>query len=160
MANSPDNSSANGAGQIQVNKGDKISGIPEQTLKLRLGYEITPNWTVGSNVLVAAGQYARGDENNQDANGKVPGYAVVHLDTHFRINDNWQLFAKVNNVFDKDYSTFGVLGANAFTTGTFDPDQNNWVSEQFQSPSAPRAAWVGLTYEFDKPKGAAKVDND
>ncbi|MCE9633865.1 MAG: TonB-dependent receptor [Methylophilales bacterium] len=145
---------------ICVHKGNKIPGIPQHTLKLRVGYEITPNWSVGSNVVMAAGQYARGDENNQDANGKVPGYAVIHLDTHYRINDNWQLFAKVNNVFDKDYATFGVLGDNAFSTGVFDPDSNNWTNEQFRSPAAPRAAWVGVTYEFGKPKGGSKGGDD
>jgi len=141
-------------GIICVHKGDRIPGIPRHTLKVRLGYEITPAWTVGSNIVMAAGQYARGDENNQDVNGKVPGYAVVHLDTHYSVNDNWKLFAKINNVFDNEYATFGVLGNNIF----------NGLDEQFRSPAAPRAAWVGVTYEFGKPKGSAggagKFDND
>jgi iron complex outermembrane recepter protein len=76
----------------------------------------------------------------------------VHLDTHYRVSDNWSLFAKVNNVFDTDYATFGILGNNIFTGGT---------KEQFRSPSAPRAGWVGVTYEFGKSGGsAAKPDLD
>ena len=142
---SPSNSSADGDSNIQVKKGDHISGIPRQTLKVRLGYELTPAWSVGSNIVMAAGQYARGDENNEDANGKVPGYTVVHLDTHYQLNDNWRLFAKVNNVFDSKYSTFGLLGENLY----------NGLDEQFRSPAAPRAAWVGVTYEFGRPKGSA-----
>jgi outer membrane receptor protein involved in Fe transport len=164
---SASNSSADGAGKIQVNKGDYIPGIPRHTLKLRLGYEITPAWTVGSNIVTASGQYARGDENNQDVNGKVPGYTGVNLDTHYSINDNWHVFAKVNNLLDKDYSTFGVLGDNALVGAgnTFDPTiaSGGWQSEQFRSPAAPRAAWVGVTYEFGRPKGsssAGRVDND
>jgi len=133
------------AGIICVQKGNKIPGIPRHTFKVRLGYEITPDWTVGSNIVMASGLYARGDENNQDVNGKVPGYAVVHLDTHYSVNDHWKLFAKVNNVFDNDYSTFGVVGQNIF----------NGMDEQFRSPAAPRAGWVGVTYEFGKPKSAA-----
>lgn len=156
VAGSPSNSVAiaNGVSTIQVTKGDRIPGVPRHTLKLRLGYEVTPSWTVGSNIVMAAGQYARGDENNQDVNGKVPGYTVVHLDTHYSVNENWKLFAKVNNVFDSKYSTFGVLGDNIFSTAV-NP------AEQFRSPSAPRAGWVGVTYEFGKPKGsAAKPDLD
>ena len=53
-------------GLIQVSKGNKIPGIPEHTLKLRLTYEITSQWKVGSNIISASNQYARGDENNQD----------------------------------------------------------------------------------------------
>lgn len=152
IVGSPSNSSADGSGNINVSKGDRIPGIARQTLKMRLGYDITPAWSVGSNIVVAAGQYARGDENNQDVNGKVPGYAVVNLDTHYSVNDNWKLFAKVNNLFDKKYATFGVLGANIF---------NGDAAEQFRSPAAPLAGWVGVTYEFGKPKGSAsKPDND
>lgn len=161
---SASNSSANN-GLINVSKGDRIPGIPRHTLKVRLGYEMTPSWTVGSNIITASGQFARGDENNLDVNGKVPGYAVVNLDTHYALNDDWKLFAKVNNIFDKDYATFGVLGANAFASGVYNASvaADTWQKEQFLSPAAPRAVWVGVTYEFGRSKGAAstgKPDND
>jgi outer membrane receptor protein involved in Fe transport len=146
---SPANSSADGAGQIQVTKGDRIPGIARHTFKLRAAYDVTPSWNVGTNIVVAASQYARGDENNQDTNGKIPGYAVVHLDTHYSINGSWKLFAKVNNVFDTQFATFGVLGNNIF---------NGLAAEQFRSPAAPRAGWVGVTYEFGGKKSPAYVD--
>ena len=149
---SPSNSSADAGGNINVSKGDRIPGIARQTLKVRLGYDVTPSWTIGSNILVAVGQYARGDENNQDVNGRVPGYAVVNLDTHYSINGNWKVFAKVNNLFDKKYATFGVLGDNIF---------NGDAAEQFRSPAAPLAAWVGVTYDFGKPKSSvSKPDTE
>ncbi|MGZ8258214.1 MAG: TonB-dependent receptor family protein [Methylotenera sp.] len=152
VVGSPANSGADPiTGQIQVAKGNKIPGIARQTFKVRAAFDVTPVWNIGSNIVMAAGQYARGDENNQDANGKVPGYTVVHLDTHYRVNDNWKLFAKVNNVFDNKYATFGVLGNNIF---------NAQAAEQFRSPAAPRAAWVGVTYEFGRAKTASAVDTD
>ena len=152
VVGSPANSTADVNGQIQVTKGNRIPGIARQTLKLRMAYDVTPAWNVGTNLVFSAGQFARGDENNQDVNGKVPGYGVMHLDTHYSVNDNWKLFAKVNNVFDNKYATFGVLGDNIF---------NGLAAEQFRSPAAPRAAWVGLTYEFGRPKTAsAAVDSD
>lgn len=153
---SPSNTTAT-AGIINVSKGDKIPGIARHTLKLRAAYDVTPSWNIGTNVVVSAGQFARGDENNQDVNGKVPGYAVVHLDTHYSLNDNWKMFAKVNNVFDTQYATFGVLGGNIFNLD----GGGNPINEQFRSPAAPRAAWVGLTYEFGRSKTAsAAVDHD
>jgi iron complex outermembrane recepter protein len=152
---SPANSSAVSK-EIQVAKGDRIPGIARQTLKLRAAYDVTPAWNVGTNIVMSAGQYARGDENNQDANGRVPGYAVMHLDTHYSINNNWKLFAKVNNVFDTQYATFGVLGGNIFNLdGSGDP-----INEQFRSPAAPRAAWIGVTYEFGRSKTVSAADAD
>ena len=148
------NSSKDGSDQIQVSKGNRIPGIARQTLKLRAAYDVTSAWNIGTNVVVASGQFARGDENNQDVNGKVPGYAVVNLDTHYSINHNWKLFGKVNNVFDHDYATFGILGNNIFANGGAGGD------EQFRSPAAPRAAWVGVTYEFGTKKSISAVDPD
>ncbi len=152
---SPANSTANNLGQISVTKGDKIPGIAQHTFKIRAAYEVTPAWNIGTNVVLAAGQYARGDENNQDVNGEVPGYAVMHLDTHYSVNETWKLFAKVNNVFDTRYATFGVLGGNIYNLDGF----GNQINEQFRSPAAPRAAWVGVSYEFGRAKKtAADVD--
>ncbi len=135
--------------KIQVSKDNRIPGIARHTLKLRAAYDVTPSWNVGSNLILTSGQYARGDENNLDVNGKVPGYGVVNLDTHYSINNNWKLFAKINNLFDKNYQTFGVLGNNIF----------NGLNEQFRSPAAPRAGWIGVTYEFGTKKSSS-VDND
>ena len=144
------NSSKDAAGQIQVSKGNHIPGIVSHTLKLRAAYDVTSAWNIGTNVVMASGQFARGDENNQDVNGKVPGYAVVNLDTHYSINNNWKLFGKVNNLFNHDYATFGILGNNIF----------NGQDEQFRSPAAPRATWVGVTYEFGTKKSVSAVDTD
>ena len=149
-------------GLMHVEKGNRIPGVPHHTLKLRLGYEITSSWTVGSNVITTSSRYARGDENNLDSHGQIPGYTVVNLDSHYSINDNWKLFAKVQNLFDRNYATFGQLGVNEFGRGaTWNNDPNTWNNTQFQTPGAPRAAWVGITYEFGRSKSAsAKVDND
>jgi len=164
FSESSQSNSSNVLGNIQVNKGNFIPGVPKHTFKMRLGYQITPDWAVGSNIVTASSQYARGDENNQDANGKIPGYTVVNFDTHYSVNSNWKLFAKVNNVFDKNYATFGLLGVNEFTGpgNTYTTNIASWNNnDQFRTPAAPRAAWVGITYEFDKPKGgSAKPDND
>ena len=157
------NSSADGAGNIQVNKGDSMPGVPHHTLKLRFGYAITTDWIIGTNIFATSSQYARGDENNQDGNGKIPGYTVVNLDTSYSINDHWKVFAKVENLFDKNYSTFGLLGTNEFVGPGNSYTANNaaWNNNaQFRTPAPPRAAWVGLTYEFDKPKGSATKADD
>jgi outer membrane receptor protein involved in Fe transport len=141
--------SSNSDGVIHVNKGNKIPAIARQTFKLRSSYEITPQWNMGVTLVVIAGQYAHGDENNQDINGKVPGYNVLNLDTNYKLTSNWILFAKVNNAFDKEYAAYGQLGQNIYTG----------QDEQFRTPSAPRAGWLGLTYNFASTKNI-NIDRD
>jgi outer membrane receptor protein involved in Fe transport len=149
------------ADEIQVKKGDHIPGIPQHQLKMRVAYDITPAWTVGSNVFAFSDQYSRGNENNdhEGKGAKVGGYTVVNFDTRYNFNNGWQLFAKLNNVFDKEYNNGGLLGEHRFdsTTGQF---TGNEVLTPFFAPGAPRAGWFGVRYEFGGKKPSAAVDID
>jgi outer membrane receptor protein involved in Fe transport len=150
---SPANSGADPTtGDIPVSKGNRIPGIPERSLKLRVAYAFADNFGAGINLVNYSDQYARGDENNADSHGKVPGYSLVHLDAHYQVTDRIQFFGRVSNLFDQKYETLGVLGNNFFVNGTF--DAQNVEAEQFRSPGSPRAVWVGVRYDFDKPKKA------
>jgi len=155
ILHSPSNSSATAltcatCADIQIQPGNRIPGIPHHILKFAAAYAFGTSASVGASVLLQSGQYARGDENNQDVNGPVPGFAVVNLDARYRLAPGWELFAKLNNVFDRRYSTFGTLGQNAFTGpgNTFDNSGATWRDEQFRSVGAPRGAWIGLAYAF------------
>jgi outer membrane receptor protein involved in Fe transport len=141
---SPNNSSANALGDIQVAPGNRMPGIPRQSLKLRGEYDFGHGTAAGATLLAFSGQYARGDENNQDRNGALAGYGLLSLDAHWQLARGWQLFATVDNVFDRRYATFAQVGANFFTGagGSFDP--TNVQAEQFRTPGAPRAAWIGI----------------
>ncbi len=143
--NSPSNSQAVGD-DIQVTPGNKIPGIPEHAFKLRADWAFLQDWSAGLTLNYFGDQYARGDENNQDARGKVPGYTLVNLDARYQATRSLRVFLKVNNVFDEEYETLGVLGENFFVNGTF--DASNVQAEQFRSVGAPRAAWIGVTYAF------------
>jgi outer membrane receptor protein involved in Fe transport len=150
------------ADEIQVKKGDHIPGIPQHQLKIRVAYDVTPAWTVGSNIFAFSDQYSRGNENNdhEGKGAKVGGYTVVNVDTRYNFNNGWQLFAKLNNVFDKDYNNGGLLGEHRFdsTTGQF---TGNEVLTPFFAPGAPRAGWFGVRYEFGgKKSSASTVDID
>jgi len=146
--NSPNNSSADGAGDIQVSPGNRIPGIPQHALKLRAEHDPIQKLTIGGTVNYFSSQYARGDENNQDVNGKIPGYSLVHLDGRYQASKRLQIFGRIQNLFDKEYETLGVLGENFFVNGTFDATPGNVIPEQFRSVGAPRGAWIGLKYRF------------
>ncbi|MBA9898764.1 TonB-dependent receptor [Burkholderia cepacia] len=146
---SPANSAADANGNVAVKQGDHIPGIPAHTVKLRLDYAATPRWDIGANVTWRSGVYARGDENNQDVNGRIAGYVLVDLDMRYRITKRVEVFASVTNLFDKRYASFGVLGQNFFNGPNHTFDGANPVNEQFVGPGAPRGAWVGVRYAWD-----------
>jgi len=162
VAASPSNSTADENGAIVVRPGNRIPGIPANSLKLRADVDAGA-WTFGASVVAASSQYAHGDENNADVHGKVPGYAVVHLDAQWNPTTQLALFAQVTNLFDRQYYNFALLGQNVFTGpgGSFGPASGaDPVPEQFRALGTPRGIFVGLRYAFDGPRAKAAKDDD
>jgi outer membrane receptor protein involved in Fe transport len=125
--------------------------IPRHSIKLRAGYEFTDRMAAGLNVMYFSDTFARGDENNADVNGRIPGYAVVNLDGQWRLRDRVTLALQVNNLFDRRYENFGLLGADFFTgpNGTFGPVSGVApANTQFRGPGAPRELRLTLRYRF------------
>jgi outer membrane receptor protein involved in Fe transport len=98
--------------------------------------------------VAASPSYARGDENNRDANGRVPGYAVAHIDARWRAARHIEVFFLADNVFDKRYANVGVLGRNFFLGPERTFSAQNAVAEQFLGPGIPRGVWAGVRYEW------------
>ena len=44
---------------------------------------------------------------------KLGGYGLVNLFAHYKLDRNWQLEARANNLFDKDYAEHLNLAGNA-----------------------------------------------
>ncbi|HEX7810310.1 MAG TPA: TonB-dependent receptor [Burkholderiales bacterium] len=137
---------------ILVTPGNSIPGIPEHQFKVSGDFRVTDNWSIGGTVLSYSDQYVHGNENNQhDENGKVDGYSILNLTTSYRLGQQWEIFARINNVFDENYSTGGILAENSFgPDGAFVADDGNWEDETFYAPGAPRAAWIGIRYSLSK----------
>ncbi len=170
--NSSNSSADDGTAVYTAKKGDYIPSIPKHQLKLRGQYSVTPDWTIGTNVIGYADQYVWGNENNShqansdcggvdvvgstgscaQGKGKVSGYFVVNLDTQYNIGSGWKAFAKATNIFDRDYYVSGRLAETYFASnGQYDGAEQKMLG---LLPGAPRAAWVGLRYEFAAPKAA------
>jgi iron complex outermembrane receptor protein len=147
--NSPSNSSADPAtGDIRVNPGDSIPGIPRHSLKLRAQYDSQETASFGISAIFSSKVFARGDENNQDVHGPVPGYTVVNLDGRYSVSHDLEVFARLSNLFDRKYSNFGLLGENFFNGPGRTYDATAVTNDQFRGPGAPRGAWVGLRYQW------------
>jgi iron complex outermembrane recepter protein len=146
---SSSNSSADANGNITVNPGDRIPGIPLNTVKVRVDYQATPQWSVGVTGTWRGSVYAQGDENNQDVNGQVASYALFDLDTTYQITKRLEVFGSIDNLLNKRYASFSVLGQNAFTGPGNTFDGMNPVNTQFVGPGAPRGFWLGMKYAWD-----------
>ncbi len=153
-AESPNNSEADDEGAILVRPGNRIPGIPMHTAKLRVDWDVSAAVTFGASIAAASSQYAHGDENNADVSGRLPGYAVVHLDAQYRATPRVTLFAQIENLFDRRYASFGLLGSNVFTGPgqSFGPAAGVApVAEQFRALGTPRGVFAGVRVALDAP---------
>jgi iron complex outermembrane receptor protein len=137
-------------GNIQVNVGDELPLIPKSRVKLGADVKVLPHWSAGGTVSYIGPSFYRGDEAN--LNPELPGYTVASLRTSFQFSRHLQIFANIQNVFDRRYSTYGIfgdptgVGAPGVPAGgeLGDPD----VDPRFQSPAMPRAYFGGVKISF------------
>ena len=141
VLSSPNNPAADAAGNIFVRPGNRLPLVPEHRIKLGADYRVLPGWRVGADLVAATGQFYFGDQSNQ--NSEIPGYWVVHLRTAYEVTRNFEVFARINNLFDKRYANFGTfvdLGSVPPSLALTDP--------RSQSPAAPLAVFVGVRAFF------------
>jgi iron complex outermembrane receptor protein len=147
---SPSNPYQDAFGDIQVVPGNRLPGIPEHRLKLGVDYKVLPNWTVGATLNVVSSFYYVGDESNQLA--PIPGYTVVNLHSSYRPAEHLELFATVNNLFNRKYGTWGILSDPTGINGPgIPPDglrNGPGVDNRFLSPASPLEAFGGVRILF------------
>jgi iron complex outermembrane receptor protein len=147
---SPANPFQDPNGNIQVNVGDTLPLLPKIRVKLGADVRVLQHWSVGGTWSYIGPSFYRSDEAN--LNPELPGYPVASLRTSYQIGAHVQLFANIQNLFDRHYSTFGILGdptgvgaPGVPPDGEFgDPD----VDPRFQSPAMPRAYFGGVKISF------------
>jgi outer membrane receptor protein involved in Fe transport len=176
------------AAQINISKGDNIPLIPDHIFKVFSDYSVSDKFKLGGDMIVVAGSFVRGNENNKHqpgsvtwecddvaangenckaaygtstyrGQGKIPGYATMNLFASYKPHNDWTIFGRLNNVFDKEYYTAGQLGADPFNGGgviqtnpTGVANKSFTIGDTFVAPGAPRSLWVGVRYEFDGKK--------
>ncbi|MCX4187802.1 TonB-dependent receptor [Methylophaga sp. OBS4] len=119
-----------------VKDGDRLPGIPAHNIKIGADYGFTQKLSMGFTASYHSSQYFRGDEANVDK--KIGHYKVVNLHGRYKATKNLQFFAKVDNLFDSEYETFGLYG---------EPDEApgfDFEDPRFVGAGAPRAGWIGF----------------
>jgi iron complex outermembrane receptor protein len=133
---SPNNPAADDAGNIFVTSGDRIPGIPQHHLQMGLDYMVIPRWTIGADVRGVSRQYYVGDAANQ--NSRLPAYWVANLHTSYQVSAHLQVFGLVNNLFDRNYATYGTY----FQTDSI--AFKNFSDARMITPAPPLSAYAGL----------------
>lgn len=124
---------------IQVEKNDRLPGLPQNTFKIGADYAFTPQFSAGCDILYNSSQYLRGDEANLLA--PIGGFSIVNLRAVYRIGAHFSTWLRVENVFDRRYDDFGVVGDASTVLPQF-------TDPRLLSPGAPRAAWVGVSFDL------------
>ncbi len=71
-------------------------------------WQPTPEWNVSANVVLVT-KWMDFDRASS-ALITAPGYTVVNLATNYRVNNNAEAFARIDNLFDEQYENpFGWL---------------------------------------------------
>lgn len=124
-----------GADKLLVASGATIPGIPRHQANAGVEFSLSSQFKVGGDVVYRSGVYLRGDEVN--LLDQTDSYTIVNLRGEYRFNDHVMLFARLENVFDEDYETFGLLG---------EPDEvfADFSDPRFLGAGPPFGAWVGV----------------
>ena len=139
---SPNHPAADPDGEVGVEAGDRIPGIPRHQLKLGGDYALVSGFRLGFELLYNSDQVLRGDEVN--LLDTVDGYALVNLRAAYRITPQIEMFARVTNLFDTDYENFGLLGEDPTEVIPALTD----ATPIFLGAGAPRGGWVGVRVRF------------
>jgi outer membrane receptor protein involved in Fe transport len=137
------NPAADANGNITINPGDQLPGVPLHQGKLGVTYHVTDQWTVGGVVIAQSGQYLFGDEANLTP--QLPGFVTLNLSTSYQLTPHVQFFASVENVTDAKYYTYGTFSP---TSSVFLAQAPNATNPRAYSPAAPIGGFGGVRITF------------
>lgn len=152
-----------GARNVTVGRGTRIAGLPRHTGKLALDWALTPQLSIGADMYLVSHLVTQGNEDGltediededdepQRADWRIPGHGLLTLRASYRPSANWELFARVSNVLDRRYETFGAVAPDLFPHGQLiRPHEQPGDAEnaRFVAPGAPRIVVAGLRYRF------------
>ncbi|MES3023367.1 MAG: TonB-dependent receptor [Pseudomonadota bacterium] len=151
-----------GARRVEVGPGTRIAGLPRHTGKIGLDFAVDPRLTLGADAQVVSSMVSQGNEDGlrahpelgepaRAADWRVHGHALLNLRATVKLGANWEIFARLNNVFDRRYATFGTIASDLFPNGRLvqphiAPEQAQHA--RFVAPGAPRAFAAGLRYRY------------
>jgi outer membrane receptor protein involved in Fe transport len=151
-----------GARHVQVRNGTPIAGLPRHTAKFALDWAPSAQLKLGADLYVVSSLLTNGNEDGliedpeddeapQRADWRIPGHGLLTLRASYRPAAKWELFARVSNVLDRRYETFGAVAPDLFPHGQLiKPHEapGDAANARFVAPGAPRTLVAGVRYRF------------
>lgn len=151
-----------GARTVTVGPGTPIAGLPRHTAKLGLDWDLRPGLVLGADVQAVSHAAVQGNEDGliedfedddaaRRADWSVRGHAVLNLHARWRPAPGWEVFARVSNVLDRRYESFGAIAVDMFPEGRLLQPHAGAVEPahaRFVAPGAPRTVNAGVRYRF------------
>ena len=146
-----------GERSVQALPGMRIPGIPENVFRLGVDWTPQDDLKIGLTFIATSDLITQGNEDGQiggdddviTRDASVDGYQLVNLNMRYERSENLTIFARVTNLFDEKYETYGAMAESVFNkNGNFVGDDEGPTVNRFVAPGAPRGVFVGLNYKF------------
>ncbi|TPQ37796.1 TonB-dependent receptor [Cupriavidus pinatubonensis] len=142
------------AAPVAVQPGTRMAGIPLHSFRLGADWRATAALSVGGDLLVSSSRPVAGNEDGalsaqNPALSDTGGYLLLNLRASWQFSPRWQVYGRIDNVFDRRYATYGQAGYNLFAGGSLLQPGAAVPVERFVAPGAPRLFLVGVRYEWD-----------
>jgi outer membrane receptor protein involved in Fe transport len=148
---------------IRTRPGMRIAGLPRHTFKAGFDWRIAPEVSLGVDLQASSRRVASGNEDGwvedpgdeegeADADGlrhdlSTSGYAVVNMRATWTPRERLQLYARVDNIFDRRYETYAAVAEDLFPGGELARPHVAPVEEgpaRFVAPGAARGFTLGM----------------
>ena len=130
-----------GARAVQVVRGTPIAGLPRHSVKLGARWQVSDALALGADAQAFSRMAAQGNEDGAIAGMDVRGYGLLGVRASWTPVARWELYARVDNVFDRRHANFAAVGRNLFGAA---PD----ADARFIAPGAPRMLRFGARYRY------------
>jgi iron complex outermembrane recepter protein len=116
---SPNNPKADANGNVTVTPGRRMPLNPANTIRAGGDVDVLDGFSVGGELAFTGSQYFDGDPSN--LNAKLPSTVVVNLRAAWQLDERWQLFGTVDNLFDNRDALYGSYFDPSDTAGLVTP---------------------------------------
>ncbi|MEV4781674.1 TonB-dependent receptor [Burkholderia sp. LMU1-1-1.1] len=142
-----------GTRDVHIVPGTRLAGLPRNTAKLGLEWSATPALTLGADLVATSDMATQGDEDGAAASAgrdwRIRGHALLDAHATYRPAPKWELYARVTNLADRRYESYGAVGVDMFPNGALAPPGGGEAGmARFVAPGAPRSVAAGLRYRF------------
>jgi len=140
------NPEADANGNITVEKGDHLPGIPENLFKFGADFNVTQRWSIGFSANAQTSTFLYGDEANLTP--PLPGYFTADIYTSYQITPRLRIFASVDNVTDTKYYEYGTFSPAGLGGGVYVAQAPNYTNPRSYSIAAPIGGVGGVKLTF------------